>query len=73
VNVLVLVTDTSGPACRWMPEPHARAIELPGVFTIPSTVPPLRVISCTAASVSKVSPDWLTATYRASGSMTGLR
>ena len=42
-------------------------------FTTPMTSPPLRLTSWMAASVSKVSPDWLTATYSASGSITGLR
>ncbi|MFO1158995.1 MAG: hypothetical protein U1E60_09160 [Reyranellaceae bacterium] len=44
-----------------MPRPHSRAIVLPTTLTMPSTRPPLRLISCTAASVSNVSPDWLTA------------
>jgi hypothetical protein len=42
-------------------------------FTVPSTVPPLRLISWTAASVSSVSPDWLTAMNRVFGSIAGLR
>jgi hypothetical protein len=62
VKVLVDVTDTSWPAWRKIPDPHARAIVLPGVLTMPITVPPLRWISWTAARVSIVSPDWLTAT-----------
>ena len=52
VKVLVEVTETSGPACRYMPPPHSRAMALPTEFTTPSTWPPLRFSSCTAASVS---------------------
>ena len=46
---------------------------LPGALTTPMTSPPLRLTSRMAARVSKVSPDWLTATYSVSGSITGLR
>jgi hypothetical protein len=45
-----------------MPPSHSLAIVLPTVLTTPMTRPPLRRTSCTAASVSYVSPDWLTAT-----------
>lgn len=62
VNDFVAATDTSGPACRKMPWPHSRAIVLPTALTTPMTCPPLRLSSCTAASVSSVSPDWLIAT-----------
>ena len=44
-----------------MPPSTWRAIVEPTTFTIPITRPPLRCSSCTAASVSMVSPDWLTA------------
>ena len=56
-----------------MPPSHVRAMLLPTTLTMPSTRPPLRCTSCTAASVSAVSPDWLTAMYRQSFSITGLR
>ena len=46
---------------------------LPTTLTAPMTWPPLRLSSCTAISVSLVSPDCETATYSVSGSTTGLR
>ena len=73
VSALVEATAISGPACRNTPLPHSRAIALPTTLTAPSTWPPLRFSSCTAISVSSVSPDWLIATYRVSGSTTGFR
>ena len=73
VSALVEQTAISGPACRKTPWPHSRPIALPTTLTAPMTCPPLRRSSCTAISVSSVSPDWLTATYSVSGSTTGLR
>ena len=61
VNVLVEVTEISGPACRYTPPSHSRAMALPTALTTPITRPPLRFSSLTAARVSWVSPDWLTA------------
>ena len=62
VSALVEQTAISGPACRKTPWPHSRPIALPTTLTAPMTWPPLRRSSCTAISVSSVSPDWLTAT-----------
>ena len=73
VKHLVETTQTSGPACTYMPPSASRAIAEPTTFTTPSTRAPLRFSSWTAASTSYVSPDWETATYRVSGSTTGLR
>ena len=52
VKVLVEVTEISGPACRYMPPSHCRAMALPTEFTTPSTRPPLRCSSWMAARVS---------------------
>jgi hypothetical protein len=49
---LVEVTEISGPACRYMPPSHCRAMALPTEFTTPSTRPPLRCSSWMAARVS---------------------
>ena len=62
LNAFVEATETSGPAWMNMPAPHCRAIAEPMTFTHPTTRPPLRCSSSTAARVSMVSPDWLTAT-----------
>ena len=62
VTALVEATENSGPAWMNTPRPVSRAIALPTTFTTPMTVAPLRCSSCTAISVSTVSPDWLTAT-----------
>ncbi len=67
VNALVETTATSGPACTYMPPSHSRAIALPTTLTTPRTRAPLRLSSCTAASMSTVSPDWVTATYERVG------
>ena len=62
VKHFVETTQTSGPACTYMPPSASRAIAEPTTFTMPRTRAPLRFSSCTAASTSYVSPDWETAT-----------
>ena len=57
----VEATPISGPAWLYMPASVSRAMLLPTTLTRPRTSAPLRLASCTAASVSAVSPDWLIA------------
>ena len=73
VNALVEATPISGPACRYTPASVSRAIELATTFTRPNTSAPRRRASCTAASVSAVSPDWLIASTAVWESRIGLR
>jgi hypothetical protein len=61
VKALVLATPISGPTRRYTPASVSRAIVEPTTLMTPSASAPRSLASCSAASVSAVSPDWLTA------------
>ena len=56
-----------------MPASVSRAIVEPTTLTTPTAVAPFSLPSRRAASVSAVSPDWLTATTTVFSSTSGLR
>ncbi len=71
VKALVEATPISGPAWRYTPCPHSRAIVEPTTLQMPTVAAPCSFASRTAPRVSAVSPDWLIAITRVSGSTTG--
>ena len=73
VNVFVAATQISGPACMYTPAPHSRAMVLATLLQIASVRWPFLKLSRTAASVSMVSPLWLTAKTSVSLSIGMLR
>jgi hypothetical protein len=73
VKALVEATPISGPAWVDRSRSTSRAIELVGTLMMPAVVTPFAFMCRSAASVSAVSPDWLTTTPSVFGSRTGSR
>ena len=70
-NVLVATTQISGPACRNSTASASRVMAEPTVLVTAMTVQPRSRASLTGASVSAVSPDWVTAMTRVRSSSGG--
>ncbi len=73
VNALVLATPISGPASVSSTASLSRAMVLSGTFSTLSTCCPAPRSERSAASVSAVSPDWLTSSASPPGCSGGSR
>ncbi len=71
VNAFVEATPISGPTWMYVPECVSRGMDAPTTLLMPYTNAPLLLAICMAASVSAVSPLWLTAITMSCGVITG--